>query len=45
MLKERWKGNVPPLTAKPEPLQIGQIRDFRIVKLDPETKQIDVELV
>jgi small subunit ribosomal protein S1 len=45
MLKARWKGNAPAPAAKPEPLQIGQIRDFKIVKLDPETKHIDVELV
>jgi small subunit ribosomal protein S1 len=45
MLKARWKGNTPPPAAKPEPLQIGQIRDFKIVKLDQETKFIEVELV
>jgi len=44
MLKERWKGNAPAEDAKPEPLTTGQIRTFKIVKLDPETKKIDVEL-
>jgi len=44
MLKERWKGNAPAEDAKPEPLATGQIRTFKIVKLDPETKKIEVEL-
>jgi small subunit ribosomal protein S1 len=44
MLKARWKGNAPAASAQPEPLQVGQIRSFRIVKLDAETKKIEVEL-
>jgi small subunit ribosomal protein S1 len=44
MLKDRWKGNAPATTAAPEPLSEGQIRSFRIVKLDPEAKKIEVEL-
>jgi small subunit ribosomal protein S1 len=43
MLKDRWKGNVP-AAAKPEPLSEGQIRSFKIVKLDPEAKKIEVKL-
>jgi small subunit ribosomal protein S1 len=43
-LKDRWKGNAPAATAKPEPLSAGQIRSFKIVKLDAETKKIEVEL-
>jgi small subunit ribosomal protein S1 len=44
MLKARWKGNAPAAEAKPEPLNAGQIRAFKIVKLDPEAKKIEVEL-
>jgi len=43
MLKARWKGDAPAASAKPEPLQVGQIRSFKIVKLDPATKKIEVE--
>jgi small subunit ribosomal protein S1 len=43
MLKDRWKGNVP-AASKPEPLAEGQIRSFKIVKLDAEAKKIEVEL-
>jgi small subunit ribosomal protein S1 len=44
MLQARWKGAVPAPNAKPEPLQPGQIRSFKIVKLDAASKQIEVEL-
>jgi small subunit ribosomal protein S1 len=44
MLKARWKGNTPAPVAKPEPLQVGQIRSFRIVKLETDSKKIEVEL-
>jgi len=44
MLQSRWKGNAPSASAAPEPLAAGQIRSFKIVKLDPETKKIEVEL-
>jgi hypothetical protein len=43
MLKDRWKGNTP-AAAKPEPISAGQIRNFKITKLDPEAKKIEVEL-
>jgi small subunit ribosomal protein S1 len=45
LLSARWKGNAPAATAGPEALSQGQIRSFRIVKLDAETKKIEVELV
>jgi small subunit ribosomal protein S1 len=45
MLQARWKGNAPAASTKPEPPSVGQIRSFRIVKLDVETKKIEVELV
>jgi small subunit ribosomal protein S1 len=44
LLSARWKGNAPAATAKPEALSQGQIRSFRIVKLDAEAKKIEVEL-
>jgi small subunit ribosomal protein S1 len=45
LLKARWQGNAPAALAQPEPLSEGQIRSFKIVKLDPEAKKIEVELV
>jgi small subunit ribosomal protein S1 len=44
MLQSRWKGNAPAAKSGPEPLATGQIRSFRIVALDPETKKVEVEL-
>jgi small subunit ribosomal protein S1 len=44
MLKDRWKGNTSASQAKSEALTEGQIRSFKIVKLDAETKKIEVEL-
>jgi len=44
MLKARWKGNAPAQTAAPEPLAESQIRSFKIVKLIPDSKRIEVEL-
>jgi hypothetical protein len=44
MLKARWKGSSPAPSAAPEPLAEGQIRTFKIVKLIPDTKKIEVEL-
>jgi small subunit ribosomal protein S1 len=44
MLQARWKGSAPAPSAKPEPLQIGQVRTFKIIKLDPGAKSIEVEL-
>jgi small subunit ribosomal protein S1 len=44
MLQARWKGNTPAVINQPEPLQSGQIRTFKITKLDPTAKAIEVEL-
>jgi small subunit ribosomal protein S1 len=44
MLKARWKGNATPAASQPEPILAGQIRSFRIVKLDRDAKVIEVEL-
>jgi len=43
-LMARWKGGAPAGPAKPEALHAGQIRQFRITRLDPETKLIEVAL-
>jgi small subunit ribosomal protein S1 len=43
MLNARWKGGAAPVGKQPEPLSVGQIRKFRITKLDRESKVIEVE--
>jgi small subunit ribosomal protein S1 len=45
ILQARWKGNIPAAAARPDPLQSGQIRSFKIVKLDAQAKTIEVEPV
>ena len=45
LLQARWKGSAPAPSSGPEPLQAGQVRTFKIVKLDPGTKNIEVEVV
>ncbi|MFZ0688303.1 MAG: 30S ribosomal protein S1 [Acidobacteriaceae bacterium] len=42
LLQSKWKGKA---AAGPEPVQVGQVRNFRIVALDNEAKRIEVELV
>ena len=44
MLQARWKSGSAP-TPKAEPVRAGQVRSFRIVKLDRAGKKIEVELV
>jgi small subunit ribosomal protein S1 len=44
MLNARWKGGAAPTGTPSEPLAVGQIRSFRIVKLDRETEKIELEL-
>lgn len=44
MLKARWKGSAPAASAASEPLRAGQIRNFKIVKLDADAKSIEVQL-
>ncbi len=43
MLQARWKGNAPAPNAGPEPLAEGQVRTFKIAKLDAAAKKIEVE--
>ena len=53
MLTSRWKGggeapasgaSAPSEPPKPASVRAGQVRTFRITKLDPEKKRIDLEL-
>jgi small subunit ribosomal protein S1 len=44
MLTARWKGGAASSGATPEAVHAGQIRSFRITKLDPAAKKIDLEL-
>ena len=45
MLKARWKTGAALSISKPETLQAGQIRSFRITRLDAAAKHIELELV
>jgi len=42
MLMARWKGNAQAISDKPDSLQPGQIRQFRITQLDRDSKQLEV---
>ncbi|HEV2135452.1 MAG TPA: 30S ribosomal protein S1 [Terracidiphilus sp.] len=44
MLQARWKGAATAESAQPEPLAEGQLRSFKITKLDTATKRIELEL-
>ena len=44
MLQARWKAGSAPSSKQTEPLAKGQIRSFRIVKLDRATEKIELEL-
>src|SRR5580704_9279909 len=44
MLQARWKSGAPADEAKPEAVHAGQIRKFRIAKLDHAAKKIELEL-
>jgi small subunit ribosomal protein S1 len=43
MLSARWKSGAVGESSKPQEIQPGQIRKFRITKLDLEAKKIEVE--
>src|SRR5579872_4272482 len=43
-LQARWKGAAT-ASSKPEPIRAGQVRSFRIVKLDGARKNIELEIV
>ena len=44
MLQARWKGQSPSGTKKPEPAASGQIRSFRIQKIDTASREIQLQL-
>ncbi len=44
MLKAHWKGGASAGVSKPEAVRAGQIRSFRIAKLDPAAKKIELGL-
>jgi len=44
MLNAKWKGNSNASESKPEAVRAGQIRSFRISKLDAASKKIELEL-
>jgi small subunit ribosomal protein S1 len=44
MLAARWKSGSAPAGSKPEPLSVGQIRSFRIAKLDREAEKIELKV-
>jgi small subunit ribosomal protein S1 len=45
MLKARWKGGPSSGPTKPEGINVGQIRNFRVKPLEPDAKKIDLVLV
>jgi small subunit ribosomal protein S1 len=45
MLQARWKSGAAPESSQPQELRAGQIRRFRISRLEPSAKKIDVEVV
>jgi small subunit ribosomal protein S1 len=44
MLQARWKGGTAAGSAKPEPVHSGQVRNFKITKLDAASKKIELKL-
>ena len=44
MLQARWKGGSVATAPRQEPPRSGQIRQFRITKLDPASKSIELQL-
>ena len=45
MLNAKWKGGASSSAAKPEPVRAGQIRSFRIAKLDRDAKTMELVLL
>jgi small subunit ribosomal protein S1 len=44
MLQARWKNGPPGESPKLDSPRTGQVRSFRITRLDPAAKKIEVEL-
>lgn len=45
MLQARWKSGAVAESSKPQELRAGQVRSFRITKLEPSAKKIELELL
>ena len=45
MLQARWKSGASASESKPEGLRSGQVREFRIGKLDAAAKKIELKMV
>ncbi len=45
MLSARWKNGPAAAEAKPEPVRAGQVRSFRITRLDQDARKIEVQLL
>ncbi|MBV9504247.1 MAG: 30S ribosomal protein S1 [Acidobacteriia bacterium] len=45
MLQAKWKGGVSAGTSAPQSAREGEVRSFRIARLDPASKKIELELV
>ena len=44
MLSAKWKQGSSPAATRIEPVKAGQVRSFRLTKLDPASKKIELEL-
>jgi small subunit ribosomal protein S1 len=44
MLQARWKSGPTSQPTKPQEMRAGQVRSFRITKIDPTAKKIELEL-
>jgi small subunit ribosomal protein S1 len=44
MLMAKWKGGGATTSTKPQAIQVGQVRKFRITRLDPDTKSIELAI-
>lgn len=44
LLQARWKGEAKTASADRDPVQVGQVRSFRISRIDRDAKKIEVEL-
>jgi small subunit ribosomal protein S1 len=44
LLQARWKSGTVPQTSKPQAVEPGQVRSFRIIKIHPDSRNIELEL-
>ena len=42
MLSAQWKGNTPASSGDPEAMSVGQVRNFRITRIDSAAKKIEL---